>query len=271
MKPIFTSEINIAIQAAIDASFLVMKYYVNGFNKVDKIDGSPVTEADKASSDLIHERLSQTGIPIIGEEIKNQPYSIRKDWELNWCVDPLDGTKEFIKKNDEFAINIALVNNQKPEFGIIVSPVEKKILVGGKKYGCFVSSFSSEGHIDAWVEIEQKKEINNPIVLISSRSFHSSRTEDFVNELRKKFGELAFTQKGSALKFFDLAFGKADIYPRVAPTMEWDIAAGQAILESLGGVVLELSTNLPLVYNKEDLLNPFFVAFSSVIKEKRKL
>ena len=260
----------IAIQAAIDASFVVMEYYNVGFSSENKSDGSPVTEADKASSELIHHRLIQTNIPIIGEEIINIDYSIRKNWKENWCVDPLDGTKEFIKKNGEFVINIAHIVNGKPVFGIIVSPVQKKILIGGKTTGVFIGSFDAAGQTYNWIELSANTNINQPMVLVSSRSFHSPKTAEFVEKLREQHGDISYIEKGSALKFFDLAEGKADIYPRFAPTMEWDIAAGQAILEAMGGSIIGVLNNSTLTYNKEDLYNPHFIAQTkaSLIKTK---
>ncbi len=261
----------LAIQAAIDASFVVMKYYEDGFSSVDKLDGSPVTEADKASSDLIHSRLAMTNIPVIGEEIKNSPYAERKDWVENWCVDPLDGTKEFIKKNGEFVINIAHVQQGVPIFGIIVSPVFKKILFGGLNTGVYHATFDSNGILSDINTLESPLRANEPMVLISSRSFHSPKTEEFVSKLREKYGELIYIEKGSALKFFDLAEGKADIYPRFAPTMEWDIAAGQAILEAMGGSILDVVNQTPLIYNKEDLYNPYFIAQTQASLKHTKL
>ena len=250
----------IAIQAGIDASFVIMNYYESGFTSEDKIDGSPVTEADKASSEFIHKRLQVTNIPIIDEEILNLEYNIRKNWKENWCVDPLDGTKEFIKKNGEFVINIAHILEGKPQFGIIVSPVERRILIGGKNFGVYLTSFDEQGKVGTWAQLEGHTEINQPMVLISSRSFHSPKTVEFVEHLREQYGQITYIEKGSALKFFDLAEGRADVYPRFAPTMEWDIAAGQAILEALGGTILNVHTRQSLTYNKEDLYNPFFIA-----------
>ncbi len=249
-----------AIKAAIDASFVIMEYYECGFSSEDKLDGSPVTEADKASSDFINSKLQATNIPIIGEEIINLDYSIRKDWKENWCVDPLDGTKEFIKKNGEFVINIAHIYDGNPVFGIIVSPVQRKILIGGKSTGVYIASFDEHGQLGNWNQLHELSEINTPMVLISSRSFHSPKTAEFVEQLREQYGEITYIEKGSALKFFDLAEGKADVYPRFAPTMEWDIAAGQAILEALGGTIVNVDTGKALTYNKADLHNPFFLA-----------
>ena len=250
----------IAIQAGIDASFVLMDYYSNGFSFEDKADGSPVTEADKASSDLIHSRLKETGIPIIGEEIINLPYEERKSWTKNWCVDPLDGTKEFIKKNGEFAINIAFIENQQPTFGIIVAPVKKEIIVGSKVEGVFILQYDALGKIKSSKKIDIQDTINHPLVLLASRSYNTPETDRYVKLLEQDFGLIDYKQRGSALKFFDLALNTADVYPRFAPTMEWDIAAGQAIIEALEGEVLNFHTQEPLIYNKEDLYNPYFIA-----------
>ena len=250
----------LAIKAAVDASFVLMEYYTKGFHQENKSDGSPVTDADKASSDLIHRQLAKTNIPIIGEEIKNDSFEIRKHWKENWCVDPLDGTKEFIIKNGEFAVNIAHIVNNVPVFGIIVAPVTKEIIIGGLSMGVFQSAFDCDGTIKEWNEIKSKNEINPPLSLIASRSFHTPCVDQYVEKLELDYGKVLFHQKGSALKFFDLANETAHIYIRFAPTMEWDIAAGQAILEALGGEICAHDTNLPLTYNKESLENPHFLA-----------
>lgn len=264
----FKERYTIAIQAGIDASFVLMDYYSNGFSYEDKADGSPVTEADKASSDLIHSRLKETGIPIIGEEIINLPYEERKHWAENWCVDPLDGTKEFIKKNGEFAINIAYIENQQPIFGIIVAPVRKEIIVGGKSEGVYILNYDDTGKITSSTKIEERDEFNSPLVLLASRSYNTPDTDTYVAFLEKDFGTIDYKQRGSALKFFDLALNTADIYPRFAPTMEWDIAAGQAIIEALGGEVLDFVTKVSLTYNKEDLYNPHFIAKTRALKNQ---
>jgi 3'(2'), 5'-bisphosphate nucleotidase len=255
-----------AISIGINASFILMDYYRGHVDSTDKSDGTPVTIADKASSDFIVSQLAETGFPVICEEIANEPYSIREKWVQNWCVDPLDGTKEYLKKNGEFAINIAFVEQQKATFGIIVSPVNKEVLFGGKETGVFIAQFDDSGVIISKQKIETKSTKNNPLVLLASRSYDTPATLKFVANLEKQFGEVVYKQKGSSLKFFDFARGIADIYPRFAPTMEWDIAAGQAILEALGGEVLHLDTGKPLIYNKEDLKNPNFIGKSAALK-----
>jgi 3'(2'), 5'-bisphosphate nucleotidase len=260
----------IALQAAIDASHEIMRVYQDDFSNVLKSDGSPVTEADLAASTIISSYLEKTNIPILGEETVHQSFEERKSWLLNWCVDPLDGTKEFIKRNGEFAVNIALIENQNPIFGLIASPVRQEILMGGKEMGAFMLRFEDIQFPEKWTKITAEEVINSPLVLTSSRSHHSGISLDFVNQLKANFGEIEFITRGSSMKFFDLALGKADVYPRFAPTMEWDIASGQAILESLGGCVIDAHTKLPLKYNRENITNPHFIAkTASFLREEK--
>ncbi len=248
----------IALKASVLAADEIMRVYRTSFQKELKSDGSPVTEADNQASAIITNELRQTEIPIISEEELKENFSIRQNWKTVWIVDPLDGTKEFIKQNDEFAVNIALVENGKPVFGLIASPVEQTILFGGKEIGCFIAPFDAIDSPINWTEITAK-ELNNPVVLTSSRTPNFELFSTLIEEIKSK-KDIDFIKKGSALKFFDLAQGWADVYPRFAPTMEWDIAAGQAILEALGGKVLDVNTGKPLTYNKESLYNPHFIA-----------
>lgn len=252
----------IAIDAAIQASAIILDIYNEGFDVEIKNDGSPVTKADLASSKCIIEILSKTGIPVMDEESVKEVFEVRKNWESFWCVDPLDGTKEYVKRNGEFAVNIAYIENSQAVFGVIASPVNQDVIFGSEEMGAFYASFEDSKNPDSWTRLEASEKINSPLVLISSRSHYSGISLDFVNSLREKHGEINFLQKGSALKFFDVALNRADIYPRFAPTMEWDIAAGHAIVNALGGSVLNANTDQPLVYNKEDLTNPHFVVRS---------
>ena len=257
----------IAIDAAIAASKAIMEIYQQEFSFQDKSDGSPVTKADLASSQLIEQMLGPLGIPITGEESEKLPFEVRQHWTKCWCIDPLDGTKEFIKRNDEFAINIALVENGAPIFGLIASPVQEKILMGSKEIGVFILQFKDVHHFDNWQKLEIPRQSNNPLVMACSRSHHSGAVLQIINEIKAQGHELDFIKKGSALKFFDLAEGRADIYPRFAPTMEWDIAAGQAILEALGGEVVHAETGEPLHYNKANLVNPYFIARTKAMRK----
>jgi 3'(2'), 5'-bisphosphate nucleotidase len=259
--------LNSALAAVVEASAEILSIYHKGFSPNYKSDGSPVTAADLASNTIIERHLGPTGIPLLTEESRHAPFEERKNWSRLWCIDPLDGTKEFIKKNDEFAINIALIENGQPVLGIVASPVEGVIVVGGRHVHPALIAF---GHIhdpEKWELIQRRMTFNEPVVITSSRTPHSGAILDFILSVREQFGEPAFLRKGSALKFIDLAIGNADIYPRFAPTMEWDIAAGQAIIESLGGSVTDAVSGEPLRYNKADLLNPHFVVHSHAVRQ----
>lgn len=257
----------IALNAAVAASNEIMRFYADGFETEIKQDGSPVTQADLAASEVIDSYLLHTNIPITGEETHKKEYQIRQNWDECWCVDPLDGTKEFVKKNGEFAVNIALIKNKQPIFGIIASPVQQHVLFGGQDFGVFFSSFETIDQPEKWLKLKKPLILQQPFVITCSRSHHSAPVLQLINDLKDKFGTIEYLKKGSSLKFIDLAFGRASYYPRFAPTMEWDIAAGQAILEALGGCVVNAITGEPLVYNKENLTNPYFIAkIASIIE-----
>ena len=264
----FQSFIPTVLKACVEASEAIMQIYLTDFDPTLKSDGSPVTKADLLSNSIIKKALKTTGIPTIMEESVNSPFEIRRNWESVWIVDPLDGTKEFIRKNGEFAICIALVHQNQAVLGFIASPVSREIIFGGKQIGVSLVDFDDIDQLENWKTIHPKKELNNPLKIAGSRSHHSGSDLKFNQSMRELFGEVEFIRKGSALKFFDLALGKADVYPRFAPTMEWDIAAGQAIIEALGGTVVHAETNLPLVYNKENLYNSFFIVKSRPVIER---
>jgi 3'(2'), 5'-bisphosphate nucleotidase len=264
------SFIPIVLKACVEASEAIMTVYESNFDKTIKADGSPVTKADLISNAIIKKALEQTKLPTIMEESINEPFEIRKKWDTVWIVDPLDGTKEFVKRNGEFVICIALVHKNQPVLGFIASPVEKKIIFGGKEIPAKLVSFKEIDQQKTGTLIPIKTEVNKPLRMTGSRSHYSRNEQEFIEEMRDNFGEIEFIQKGSALKFFDLALGKAAIYPRFAPTMEWDIAAGQAIMESLGGSVEQVGTNRPLTYNKENLLNPYFIVKTKAVIDQLK-
>lgn len=263
----FPKMYQVAVEAAIAASHVIMEIYGTDFEPQYKDDLSPVTNADIASSEIIMRILQQTSLPITSEEDEHHSFEIRKEWKESWCVDPLDGTKEFIKRNGEFAVNIAHIVRNKAVFGVIASPVQQKVLFGGKHTGVFVSRFDDFHHRNKW-EVVESHPINTPLTMTSSRSHHSGPVIQIIHELEQKHGTLQHVKKGSALKFFDLAFGSADFYPRLAPTMEWDIAAGQAILEALGGSVTHVESGEPLMYNKANLKNPYFIAKTKAFLEE---
>lgn len=263
--------LNTAIYATLLAGWKILDIYNNeDFNVEYKDDNSPLTIADKAAHKIISTELSQTNIPILSEEGKHQPYAERKDWEYLWLVDPLDGTKEFIKRNDEFTVNIALINKQKTVLGVIYSPVLKTLyfnLLNGDAY--MVNDFGSDySKTDIIKEVQTNKEkipqhFNRKYSVVASRSHLSNETKAFIKKLETDHLDMETVSMGSSLKLCLLANGKADIYPRFAPTMEWDIAAGHAIVKATGGNVINYETKNELIYNKENLLNPWFIAENS--------
>lgn len=254
----------IAIEAAMEASEMIKEIYRDIVSPTFKADGSPVTIADLAASKIIAEHLLPTGIPILGEETEKADFEERINWTENWCVDPLDGTKMFLQRNGEFSVNIAHIVGNKPQFGIIASPIHGEILVGGIEYGCYLIQFDHIKRPELWRKLSTHEQLNDPMRVICSHSYQAFHGGvEF--EPYTKDRAFEYVRKGSALKFFDLAQGAADIYPRFAPTMEWDIAAGHAILNALGGTVINAHTLEPLTYNKEDLYNPHFIAKTKAV------
>ena len=247
------------IKALEEASATIMEIYVKDFDIDYKEDNSPVTEADIASSKILTRIISQFNIPIISEEEEKPSFENRKNDSLIWLVDPLDGTREFIKKNDQFCICVALIENGTPTLGFIASPTTKTILFGGESIGAFLVPFGTEASLnDKWKL--KKPTPNQPKVIIRSNSPLSINSKKLISDIEETVGKTNQINKGSALKFFDLLTGKADIYLRLAPTMEWDIAAGQAIYQTIGGEIRNLDTKEELRYNKKDLRNPYFLA-----------
>jgi len=225
-----------------------------------KDDGSPLTNADRASHEVIQAALSGTGYPIMSEEGKQIPFEERSGWNRYWLVDPLDGTKEFIKRNGEFTVNIALIEDGQPILGVIQQPTTQIALVG--IIGDGVYRFAAED--SRMIREEARMKLNEGgerdlVTVIASRSHRSPETESFIESLR---GEKRITtvSAGSSLKFCLIAEGKADIYPRFAPTMEWDTAAGHAILKSAGKNVYLYPGGKEMQYNKPLLTNDWFIA-----------
>lgn len=246
--------LSIAREASSKASEAIMEIYESGDFSIDaKADNSPLTKADKAGHEVIVSFLEETGIPILSEEGSHLPYSERKNWEYLWIVDPLDGTKEFIKKNGEFTVNIALVKNGSPILGVVEAPMLKKQFYGIVGKGAWVESPDGTTTLEAITPLDNSV---SGLKVVASCSHLNQETKDFLSELN----EPEIVSMGSSLKFMMIAEGKADIYPRYAPTMEWDTAASQAIINALGGNVVD-SNKQSLIYNKEHLLNPFFKVF----------
>ncbi|YCO56677.1 3'(2'),5'-bisphosphate nucleotidase CysQ [Psychroserpens sp. MEBiC05023] len=257
-------DLKTAIQASLKAGEVIMEVYDTDFNVEMKEDISPLTEADKRANDIINTYLKETLIPIISEENKKIDYSVRKEWGKCWIVDPVDGTKEFIKRNGEFTVNIALVNNGIPELGVIYVPVTKTLYFADniKKMAFKIVLESHNTTIEDVLQFAIKltpKTKSKHIQIVGSRSHLSQDTLDFVGTLKKDGFEVDMVSRGSSLKFCLVAEGLADIYPRFAPTMEWDTAAGQAICNAVNVDVISNETQQPLLYNKENLLNPWFV------------
>jgi len=251
--------INILMAASKEASDAILSIYNSNFEVEIKPDNSPVTEADKLSSKIILKHLKATNIPVISEEETKLDYEKRKLLPEIWLVDPIDGTKEFIKKTGQFCISIALIKHGEPVFGFIADPINQVVLFGGKGIGAYKVPYSAKSLFDKKWEIKQQESATKKVILHSNGGFSGSVVK-FVRQLEEKFGDLQVVKKGSALKFFDLVEGKADFYVRLAPTMEWDISAGQAIYEAVGGEVIHFETRKSLTYNKQQLKNPYFIA-----------
>lgn len=251
-------------KASLEGGKAILEVYNSDFAVEHKDDKSPLTEADKRAHLAIVAILENTGFPILSEEGRDIPYSERKDWDYFWMVDPLDGTKEFVKRNGEFTVNIALIHQQKAVMGIIYVPVKDELYFGAEGMGAFkVEAFStkSELPLDDLLQVDHRlpKQIDRKYTIVGSRSHMSAETEEFIEKKREEQGEIEMISVGSSLKLCMVAEGKADDYPRFAPTMEWDTAAGQAIVEAMGGKVIDWKTQAIMKYNREDLLNQWFL------------
>lgn len=260
----------IAIRAALKAGARIMNVYTDpnsDFEIERKADNSPLTIADRKAHEVIAETLAVTPYPVLSEEGKKFPYESRKDWKEMWIVDPLDGTKEFIKKNGEFTVNIAYVKDGVPEAGVIYIPVKKELYIADCTLGAYklsdIVSIEDTETVDSLmargVRLPHADKRTN-FVVVASRSHLSTETETFIEEMKKEHEQVETLSSGSSLKLCLIAEGKADVYPRFAPTMEWDTAAGHAIIRAAGKEVYHTDGIEPLHYNKEDLLNPWFIA-----------
>ena len=252
-----------AIRASLEAGERIMEIYENEDLEVDfKGDDSPLTKADLASHNIIIEYLKETGIPVLSEEGKHLPYDKRKTWNRLWIVDPIDGTKEFIKRNGEFTVNIALVEDQKPVLGVIYVPALNELYFAEKGIGSYkVSNISRFSSLEEMLESSSRlpMELNNKkYTVVASKSHLSAETEEYISSLEKEYGKVDTISKGSSLKLCMVAEGIANEYPRFAPTMEWDTAAGQAICTYAGKKVIDHKTGQEMLYNRKELLNNWF-------------
>lgn len=262
-----------ALIAARRAGEATLEVYNSDFAVEHKDDKSPLTLADKRSHEIIMDDLRKSThnnptLPILSEEGRDIPYDERKGWESFWLVDPLDGTKEFIKRNGEFTVNIALMHANKPILGVIYVPVTDTFYFAAVSIGAYkltnTEIVTDNMSVDELLNKSQKLPIsaNNKkahLTIIGSRSHGTKEFSEFVEHEKEKHGEVEIISAGSSLKFCLVAEGIADVYPRLGPTMEWDTAAGQAIVEQAGGSVIDIQTKEPLRYNKPNLLNPFFI------------
>lgn len=267
LEKIDLEEIVIIAKEAGDA---IMEIYDKDFHVEYKDDKSPLTEADTKSNEIIVsalEALNSTlkiqhptfkSIPILSEEGKEIPYEERKHWEYFWLIDPIDGTKEFIKKNGEFTVNIALIHNGTPVLGVVYAPALGDMYKAKKGE----SAFKNEKKLP--LPEHGTRNTEHELVIVASKSHLSKETQAFIDDIAHNTEHLTRITKGSSLKLVMVAEGTADIYPRLAPTMEWDTAAADAIVRESGKMTYQYSPNSienwePIRYNKSELLNPWFV------------
>lgn len=299
------SHLKLALDAALRAGGVILEIYKRDFEVEFKADDSPLTEADQAAHHIICDALEDTGLPILSEESKAISYEERKNWTKYWLVDPLDGTKEFIKKNGEFTVNIALIDHGRPVMGVVYAPVLQTMYYGltgedgeqktedgewKTERGAWKATDCADKTVREILEfsVALTSDLRPPtsgLRVVASRSHCNEETVQFIQGLEKEFGSAELVSSGSSLKLCLVAEGAADIYPRIAPTMEWDTAAAQAVVEASGGRVVQYDPAVSadhylhdfnglnelneakghfnaLSYNKPNLLNPSFVVFS---------
>lgn len=263
-----------AIEAAVKAGGAILDVYRSDFAVETKDDKSPLTLADKRSHEIIKADLEGFGVPFVSEEGKSTPYSTRKAWPTVWIVDPLDGTKEFVKRNGEFTVNIALIDEHRPIMGVVYAPIPKWLYFASKEIGAYKLTDIQPGtfNMDRDVSAEESlkrlmhsgtqcpmDQSRESYIIVGSRSHGTPELEDFVASKRQEKGDVEFIAAGSSLKICLVAEGSADIYPRLGPTMEWDTAAGHAVAQCSGARVYVHKTGDDLKYNREDMLNPWFI------------
>ena len=264
-----------AIVSAVKAGRAILEVYDSADMGVEKkADHSPLTLADRRAHTIIKADISGFGIPVLSEEGRDIPFAERRQWPRMWIVDPLDGTKEFIKRNGEFTVNIALAEMGTPTLGVIHVPVIDTLYFADRDLGAFKIEACRQGGIgekppggtggmesimNQAVRLPLQREKDRPFTIMGSRSHATPELEVYVETMRQKHGHVAFISSGSSLKICLVAEGRADIYPRLGPTMEWDTAAGQAIAVASGAQVVRHDDGNPLAYNKKNLLNPWFI------------
>ena len=266
-----------AYDAAIRAGAAILEIYNSNAPKevTLKSDHSPLTQADRTAHASIREYLGQTRIPLLSEEGREMLYAERKDWDLFWMVDPLDGTVEFLKGNGEFTVNIALMADNKPVFGVIYVPYKEVIYFSDEERGAFRARniLADPAASHTYAQLFEGAELlplrttcNQPLRIAVSRSHRNEETERLVANIRDRYPDAQIIEQGSSYKFCLLAEGTVDYYVRTTNTYEWDTAAGELILAEAGGKTVSFPDGQPLVYNKADLHNPWFEATSARCK-----
>lgn len=263
--------LSLAVQAALDAGKEVNEVYQGkDFEVETKQDETPLTLADRKSHEIIAGYLEKTDYPVLSEEGRDIPYEKRRQWDYFWLVDPLDGTKEFIKKNGEFTVNIALVHQGTPILGVVFAPHVRELYFGARQFGAYkvegmdekMMGFDDLDELMKAGNILPLKSERRKLVVVASRSHMNDDTQSYIDGLMDKYGDAEFVSKGSSLKICMVAEGSADVYPRFAPTMEWDTAAGHAVALASGYPVTHQDGTTPLEYNKQELTNPYFIVKS---------
>lgn len=263
-----TSLLEKVIQSSIDAGDAIMEVYATDFTVDIKKDNSPLTKADMQANDIITNVLNSTSIPIISEEGRQSPYHIRENWSKFWLVDPLDGTKEFVNRNGEFSVNIALVENKVPVAGVIYAPVTDTLYFSDESGAWkvehakgIVNSNNNLAHLKRNGLKLPLPRITKDFTIVASRSHLNPETTEFINKTKREHDSIRIVSRGSSLKMCMIAEGHADVYPRFGLTSEWDTAAGHAIVRAAGGKVVQFEhPEIELSYNSVDLQNPAFLA-----------
>jgi 3'(2'), 5'-bisphosphate nucleotidase len=256
--------LDVAIKAAVDAGQATLGYRRKNLEVHHKDDLTPVTAADRAAHRIILQHLDEAlwGIPVLSEEGEHLSYAERRRWHSFWLIDPLDGTKEFLLDGGEFTVNIALLNNRLPAIGVVYVPATDVLFAGTVTSGAFVMEGASAHRATnrQTTALPRENRDHRPVTVTVSKSHNTPQTDAFIDVMRQAYGEVEVKRASSALKICQLADGVADFYPRYGPTMEWDTAAGDAILRAVGGRVVRARDGRRLIYNKRDLHNPDFVA-----------
>jgi 3'(2'), 5'-bisphosphate nucleotidase len=244
------------VETCLAAGAEILAVYEGDFDVQAKQDASPLTEADLRANQVITDWLRSRWpeIPVLSEEaVEEGPYEVRKNWTVFWLVDPLDGTKEFVKRNGQFTVNIALIENERPVAGFVYAPVPDVLY-----YGTHEAAFKLEGEKSVRLPVAAAAQPGT-LRVIASLSHSNRKTEEFLEKARREYAKVELVSMGSSLKLCLVAEGAADVYPRFGPTMEWDTGAAHAVVNAAGGRVVQAESRQDLEYNKKDLHNPWFI------------